>query len=140
MPTPEQILLSTFALINISTLISRSVMQSVGNNDGRDCPNVGGPAVACVAYGISMLILIGLTIKAKMDGQLNNVKLGLFVLLILCNIGIFVSYIPFAIKASKKSDTDTECLTSENKKAIEVMEMMMNGVLVVLTPIMLFMN
>lgn len=141
MPTPEQILLSTFALINVATLISRSVMQAVGDNkDGKDCPNVAGPAIACSVYGISMLILIGLTIKAKMDGQLNNLKLGLFVLLILCNIGVFISYIPFAIKANNKSDSDTECLTDENKKAIEIMEMLMNGVLVILTPIMLFMN
>ena len=134
-----KLLLITYALINVSTLISRSVMTTVGNNDGKDCPKIGGPVLACSFYGLSMLILIGMTIKAKMDNKLNNIKLALFGLLIICNISIFIAYIPFAIKSQNQSSSDTECLTKENKKAIEIFEIIINVALIFLTPIMLFM-
>lgn len=136
----KTILLVVFAMISIGTIISRSVMAAVGNNDGKDCPNVAGPAIASSWYGITMLVLIGMVVKLRMNKKLeNNIKFGLFVVLIICNMSIFISYIPFAVKAQNKSSSDTECLKSENKKAIETFELIINGLLIILTPIMLLM-
>jgi hypothetical protein len=136
----KNILLTVFAMVSIGVLISRSVMEAVGNNDGKDCPKVGGPALACTWYGLTMLVLIGMVVKMRMDKKLeNNLKFGLFILLIICTMSIFIAYIPFTIKAQNHSSTDTECLTNENKDAIEVFELIINAALIILTPIMLFM-
>ena len=136
----KTLLLVLFMMITIGNLISRSVMESVGSNDGKDCPKIGGPALACSWYGLTMLVLIGMVVKLRMDKKLeNNVKLGLFVLLIICNMSIFIAYIPFSIKAQNQSSTDTECLTSENKDAIEKLELILSAALIILTPVMLFM-
>jgi hypothetical protein len=136
----KTLLLVLFMMITIGNLISRSVMESVGSNDGKDCPKIGGPALACSWYGLTMLVLIGMVVKLRMDKKLeNNIKLGLFVLLIICNMSIFIAYIPFSIKAQNQSSTDTECLTSENKDAIEKLELILSAALIILTPVMLFM-
>ena len=135
----KTLLLVLFMMITIGNLISRSVMESVGSNDGKDCPKIGGPALACSWYGLTMLVLIGMVVKLRMDKKLeNNIKLGLFVLLIICNMSIFIAYIPFSIKAQNQSSTDTECLTSENKDAIEMLELILSAALIILTPVMLF--
>lgn len=136
----KTILLTIFAMIGIGTLISRSVMESVGDNNGKDCPNVAGPAIACSWYGLTFLVLTGIVIKLKMDKKLeNNIKFALFILLIICNLSIFIAYIPFAIKSNKKNENDTECLTNSNKDAIEKFELIINGALILFTPIMIFM-
>ena len=134
-----KILIITFALINIASLVSKSVMTTVDKNDGKDCPKVAGPAIACVFYGLSFLILTGMTIIEKRKNRLSNIKLGLFVLLIICNLSIFIAYIPFAVKSNKIDSNSKECLTTDNKKAIEIFEIIINGVLIVLAPIMIFM-
>lgn len=135
--TGSLILLVLFFSINICILTSRAVMEAVGNNDGKDCPKVGGPATACAFYGISVLLLIGLIIKYR--EKLSGLKIAAFGLLAAVNLGIFVAYIVFSVKAQNhNSSTDTECLTNENKDAIEIMEMIITGVLIVLTPIMIF--
>ena len=54
-------------------------------------------------------------------------------------MSIFIAYIPFSIKAQNQSSTDTECLTSENKDAIEKLELILSAALIILTPVMLFM-
>jgi hypothetical protein len=137
--TASKILLILFVSINICILVSRSVMEAVGNNDGKDCPNVGGPAFACSLYGVSVLILITFIIMNR--NNLSGIKIGLFGLLAILNLGIFIAYIPFAVKAQgHDSAIDNECLTNANKDAIEKMELIITGVLIVLTPIMLYMN
>lgn len=133
----KNILLALFMSINFCFLVSRSVMESVGNNDGKDCPNVGGPAFACTLYGLSFLMLIGMIIKNK--DKLNGVKIGAFALLSILTLSIFIAYIPFTVKAqSHNSATDTECLTSYNKDAIEKMELIISGVLVILPLLLLY--
>ncbi len=73
--------------------------------------------------------------------KLNGFKMAGFVLLAILNFAIFISYIPFALKAQNHdSATDTECLTTENKNAIETMELIISGVLIFLAPIMLYMK
>ena len=138
--TGSLILLGLFFSMNICILISRSVMEAVGNNDGKDCPNVGGPATACAFYGISVLLLIGLIIKYR--EKLSGLKIAAFGLLAAVNLGIFIAYIVFSVKAQKHdSSTDTECLTNANKDAIEKMELIITGILTfILTPIMNFMK
>ena len=135
----RNILLVLFVSINFCLLFSRSVMESVGNNNGKDCPGVGAPAIACTLYGVSFLMLIGMIVMNK--DKLNGVKIGLFAFLAILNFSIFISYIPFTVKAKNHdSATDTECLTSDNKNAIETMELITSGVLIILAPIMLYMN
>jgi amino acid transporter len=136
--TPEKILLFLYVMITASNLISRSVMEKVGDNDGSDCPDASGPIIACIFYGLNMFILIGLTVKGKMNNELSPLKLGVLILLIILCLAVFVSYIPFSIKANNKSSTDKECLTDENKNAIETMEIIISGALILLTPIMIF--
>ena len=136
----EKILLITFALINVAGLVSRSVMTKVGNNNGKDCPDISGPIIACVIYGITLLALIGLTIKARMDGYLNNnIHLGLLGLLIVLVVAVLISYIPFIIAIKNKSSTDTECLRNDNLKAIQYLELLINGSLVLLSVVVFFM-
>jgi hypothetical protein len=136
----EKILLSTFALINVAGLVSRSVLTKVGKNDGKDCPDISGPIIACVIYGITLLSLIGLTVKARIDGQLNNnIHLGLLGLMIILVIAVLISYIPFIIAIKNKSSTDTECLREDNLKAIQYLELFINGTLVLLSVIVFFM-
>jgi hypothetical protein len=114
-------------------------MEAVGNNDGKDCPSVGGPAFACTLYGLSVLILIALIVMNR--DKLSGIKLGAFGLLAILNFGIFIAYIPFVVKANNHdSAIDNECLTDANKDAIEKMELIITGVLIVLAPIMLYMN
>ena len=135
----RNILLVLFVSINFCLLVSRSIMESVGNNNGKDCPAVGAPAVACTFYGVSFLMLIAMIVMNK--DKLNGVKIGAFVLLAILNFSIFVAYIPFIVKAQNHdSATDTECLPTDNKNAIETMELIITGVLIILTPIMLFMK
>ena len=135
----SKILLILFVTINLCILVSRSVMEAVGNNDGKDCPNVGGPAFACTLYGLSVLILISLIVMNR--DKLSGIKIGTFGLLAILNFGIFIGYIPFAVKAKNHdSAIDNECLTNGNKDAIETMELIITAVLIVLTPIMLYMN
>lgn len=134
-----KILLLLFVSISICILVSRSVMEAVGNNDGKDCPNVAGPAIACTLYGVSVLMLIVLIIMNRKE--LSGFKIGAFGLLALLNFGIFIAYIPFCVKAKNHdSSTDTKCLTKENKDAIEKMELIITGILILLAPIMLYMN
>lgn len=133
------ILLVLFISINLCFLVSRSVMESVGDNNGKDCPNVGGPALACSLYGVSFIILIAMIVMNK--DKLNPVKIGAFGLLAILNFAIFIAYIPFTVKAKNHdSATDKECLTSANKDAIEKIELIINGILIILAPIMLFMK
>lgn len=134
-----KILLLLFFSISACILVSRSVMEAVGNNDGKDCPNVGGPAFACSLYGVSVIMLIVLIIMNKKE--LSGFKIGAFGLLAVVNFAIFIAYIPFCVKAKNHdSATDTECLTNENKNAIETMELIITAILIILTPIMLYMN
>jgi hypothetical protein len=136
----EKILLITFALINVAGLVSRSVLTKVGKNNGKDCPDISGPIIACVIYGITLLSLIGLTVKARIDGQLNNnIHLGLLGLMIILVIAVLISYIPFIIAIKNKSSTDTECLREDNLKAIQYLELFINGTLVLLSVIVFFM-
>lgn len=128
---PAKILLIIFALFNAAFLVSRSVMKKVGNNDGSGCPDVSGPAIACSLYGLAMITLIILTITNRYLLTENKLIFGMLIILILLLLAIFVAYIPFCIKAKNKSSDDTECLTSANKDAIEYMELIINGVLVI---------
>jgi hypothetical protein len=135
----RNILLILFTSINLCLLVSRSTMESVGNNNGKDCPAVGAPAVACILYGVSFVILIAMIIMNK--DKLNKVKIGGFGLLAILNFAIFIAYIPFIVKAKNHdSATDKECLTTDNKNVIETMEIIITGILIVLTPIMLYMK
>jgi hypothetical protein len=136
--TPEKILLMLYVMITMASSVSRTVMEKVGNNDGSGCPDVSGPAFACSLYGLNMLILIGLTVKGKMNNELSGLKFGIFILLILLSLAIFVAYIPFTIKSNNKGPNDKECLTKQNKDAIETMELVISFALVLLTPIMIF--
>ena len=79
----RNILLVLFVSINFCLLFSRSVMESVGNNNGKDCPGVGAPAIACTLYGVSFLMLIGMIVMNK--DKLNGVKIGLFAFLAILN-------------------------------------------------------
>ena len=125
-------------MITLATASSRAVMEKVGNNDGSGCPDVSGPAFVLFVYGLNMLILIVLTIKGKMNNELSGLKFGVFIILIILSLGIFVAYIPFAIKANNKGPNDKECLTSENKDAIETMELVISFGLILLSPIVIF--
>jgi hypothetical protein len=136
----SKILLILFALVNVATLVSRSVMAKVGNNNGSGCPDVSGPAIACSFYGVSFLIILGLTFSNRTELLSNKLTFTLLVIIILMNMAIFIAYIPFTIKAKNKSSTDTECLTTENKDAIEYMELIINGSLVILSIIVGIMN
>lgn len=127
----SKILLIIFALVNAATLVSRSVMAKVGNNDGSGCPDVSGPAIACSIYGVSFLTLLFLTVSNRTKLLENKLTFGLLVILILMNMAIFIAYIPFIVKAKDKSSGDTECLTTANKDAIEYMELIINGTLVI---------
>lgn len=137
----EKILLITFALINVASLVSRSVMTKVGKNDGKDCPDISGPSIACVIYGLTLIFLIGLTVKARMDGNLNNnIHLGLLVLLICLIFILFICYIPFIIAIKNKRTTDNECLRDDNLKAIQYSEILVNCSLVLLSIVVFFME
>jgi|688.fasta_scaffold222113_1 hypothetical protein len=138
----KDILFITFVIICFANLVSRSIMKSVGENDnGRECPGVSGPAMACTLYGASFLFLLGLTVKAKVfdkNPKITGLHTGILILLIILNMGIFIAYIPYTIKAKDRKDTDTECLTSDNKNAIEYMEIILNGALAGFSLVVIF--
>jgi hypothetical protein len=106
----------------ISYMVSRTVILQVGKNDnGRDCPQMFMPLVACLLYGISAILLLGLTVinwseMFEKPKRISSILLGLITL------GLSITYIPYIIKAKERSDDDKECMTSANLQAINVME------------------
>jgi len=134
----EKILLITFALINLSALVSKSVMAKVGENDGKNCPDLMGPAFACGIYFITLLFLIFLTVKTRSGGHLNNFNFGLLCLIIIIVLAVTISYVPFIYHIQNKKPTDTECLDKNNKKAIEYLEILINASLVLFSFIIFF--
>ena len=135
----KTILLVTFSLVTLSNLVSRSVMEKVGDNDGEDCPKVSGPAIACACYLITTIYLsFMIFIKRHSLNTLQKVMLGLMA--VLCFI-IFICFITFMNYLKKSNDSnDSKCLTATNKKAIEYSELILSGTLVLFAIISTFYN
>jgi hypothetical protein len=122
-------LLLAFSFITIASLVSRSVMVKVDKNDGKDCPDVSGPAIATFFYGLTMLFMAYFAFFKRNNPYYNMTHIiGFSAIAILC-LAIFIAYIPFAIKSQNKKSSDRECLSDVNKKAIEYMELILMGVL-----------
>jgi hypothetical protein len=127
---PKNALLLAFSFITIASLVSRSVMVKVDKNDGSDCPDVSGPAIATTFYGIAMLCMAYFALFKRNHPYYKMAHIiGFAAIAILC-LAIFIAYIPFVVKAQNKSSSDTECLPETNKKAIEYMELILMGVLI----------
>lgn len=133
---PKNALLIAFSFITIASLVSRSVMVKVDKNDGSDCPDVSGPAIATTFYGITMLCMAYFAVFKKNYYKMAHI-IGFASIAILC-LAIFVAYIPFAVKAQNKSSSDKECLPETNKKAIEYMELILMGVLILTSFVVMF--
>jgi hypothetical protein len=126
---PKNALLLAFSFITIASLVSRSVMVKVDINDGKDCPDVSGPAIATTFYGLTMLFMAYFAIFKRNNPYYNMTHIiGFAAIAILC-LAIFIAYIPFTVKSQNKSSSDKECLPEVNKKAIEYMELILMGVL-----------
>ena len=136
MTSSKNILLVTFSLITSANLVSRSVMAKVGNNDGKDCPNPSGPLIAAILYMITMIYLaVMLFMKRESLKTLHKIMIGLLGLLCLI---IFIAYLPFI--SSTNQEKKSECLTDDNKKAIEYSELILSGVLILFSLVSTFYN
>ena len=106
----------------ISYMFSKTVILQVGENDnGRDCPQMFMPLIACLLYGVSAILLLGLTILNWSETYEKPKKIA-SILLGLITLGLAVTYIPYIVKAKSRSDSDTECMPKANLQAINVME------------------
>jgi len=135
---PKNTLLLAFSFLTIASLISRSVMVKVDKNDGNDCPDVSGPAIAASFYGLTMLFMAYFALFKRDHPNYKMIHIiGFAAIAILC-LAIFIAYIPFAIKSQNKSSSDKECLPDVNKKAIEYMELILMGVLALTSFVVIF--
>jgi hypothetical protein len=135
---PKNTLLLAFSFATIATLVSRSVMVKVDKNDGNDCPDVAGPAIAATCYGLIMLFMAYFAFFKRDHPNYKMIHIiGFASISILC-LAIFIAYIPFAIKSQNKSSSDKECLPEVNKKAIEYMELILMGVLALTSFVVIF--
>jgi len=106
----------------ISYMFSKSVILQVGKNDnGKDCPQMFMPLISCLLYGISAIMLLGLTM-INWSEMIEKPKRIFSILLGLLTLGLSFTYIPYIIKAKSRSDSDTECMSSANLQAINIME------------------
>lgn len=124
--TVNQYTLLYSGVLMVGYLVSRSVMKTVGKNDGSGCPHLAGPIMACIFYGVAFVLLSIMTWKTYSQ-NLSKLAIVLSILLLLLTFGCFVAYIPFINDLQKGSST--ECLTTANKDAIEYMELIMIGLL-----------
>lgn len=137
MTSNKNILLVTFGLVTSASLVSRSVMTKVGKNDGTDCPNPSGPLIAALLYMITMIYLAVMLFMKK--DHLKPLHKGMIGLLALLCLIIFIAYLPF-ISSTNQEKKKSECLTDDNKKAIEYSELILTSVLILFSLISTFYN
>jgi len=106
----------------ISYMFSKSVILQVGKNDnGKDCPQMFMPLIACLLYGVSAIVLLGFTMMNWSETYEKSKRIA-SIMLGLLTLGLSVTYIPYILKAKSRSDSDTECMPKANLQAINIME------------------
>lgn len=125
---PPKVLLMVYILVGICTIISKSVMAKVGENNGKDCPDDSGPIIATVFYGITCLFLFIFSFYYFSQGY----KLyGVFFMLLFVVAGVIIA--GYSIFITKQGDSPTECLPNQIKQMIDISEIALMGILTLFT-------
>ncbi len=125
---PRDVFIKCSIFVLVTTVTTRAIMEKVGNNDGRGCPDLSGPIIALIAYAITSFYL------AYNAYKMFSVNMWTFVFLValsMLSFAVFIAYIPFAIKLQNKSSSDTKCLDEMNKNIIGIADAVSNGILAI---------